>query len=72
MHSVLISTDQVTVNPGMKLTVERKNRLFAELDRTDLIKHSIDAGGHGGPVKQLPHRTPFSLQGKMEEMIGQI
>ena len=43
----------------------------SELGRTDLIKHSIDTGGQG-PVKQLPYRTPFSLRGKMEEMISQM
>jgi len=32
VQPVHLSADQVTVNPGMKLTVERKHRLFAELD----------------------------------------
>jgi len=89
-----LSADQVTVNPGMYLTVERENRLFAELDtettlneqegeqlqaivssfkdvfamdqfelgRTDLIKHSIDTGGHG-PVNNC-HIIPHSLCGQ--------
>ena len=43
----------------------------SELGKTDLIKHHIDTGGHG-PVKQSLYRTPFSLQGKMEEMINQM
>ena len=59
----------------LQAIVSSFNDVFAldqfKLGRTDLIKHSIDSGGHV-PVKQLPYRTPFSLRGKMEEMIRQM
>ena len=41
----------------------------SEMGRTDLVKHSVDTGGQ---IKQLPYHTPFSLRGKMEEMIDQM
>ena len=40
----------------------------SELGRTNVVQHTIDTGTHP-PIKQLPHRTPFSLRKRTEELI---
>ena len=45
----------------------------SELGTTDVVKHTIDTGGHP-PIKQPPRRTPFALRMKVElvrEMLSQ-
>ena len=77
MYSKLNIEDTLSVQEldQLRAVVSSFSDVFAmdqsELGRTDLIKHSIDTGEQG-PVKQLPYRTPFSLRGKMEEMISQM
>ena len=48
------------------------NDVFAkdpsELGHTNVVQHAIDTSTHP-PIKQLPHRTPFSLRKKTEELI---
>ena len=52
--------------------VIKYNDVFAkdpsELGRTNVVQHTIDTGTHP-PIKQLPHRTPFSLRKWTEELI---
>ena len=52
--------------------VVKFNDVFAkdpsELGRTNVVQHAIDTGTHP-PIKQLPHRTPFSLRKQTEELI---
>ena len=40
----------------------------SELGYTDLVNHSIDTNGHL-PIQQPPHRIPFALKEKVEEMV---
>ena len=52
--------------------VVKFNDVFAkdpsELGRTNVVRHAIDTGIHP-PIKQLPHRTPFSLRKWTKELI---
>ena len=43
----------------------------SELGRTDLVQHVINTGDHP-PIKQLPHRTPFALRKRTEELIDKM
>ena len=64
----------------VSLTEEEKGKLrnlvefnvfakdLSELGRTNVVQHAIDTGTHP-PIKQLPHRTPFSLRKRTEELI---
>ena len=67
---------EVTLTEGEKgklrnLVIEYSD-VFAkdpsELGRTNVVQHTIDTGTHP-PIKQLPHRTPFSLRKRTEELI---
>ena len=56
----------------LRKLVVKFNDVFAkdpsELGRTNVVQHAIDTGTHP-PIKQLPHRTPFSLRKRTEELI---
>ena len=43
----------------------------SELGRTELVQHVINTGDHP-PIKQLPHRTPFALRKRTEELIEKM
>ena len=59
----------------LKALIEEFSDVFAlndsELGCTDVLKHSIDVGGHS-PIKQQPYRTPMVRCEKMAEMITKI
>jgi len=42
-----------------------------ELGKTDLVQHVIDMGSHA-PIKQPPHRMPFSLHSKVETLVQEM
>ena len=43
----------------------------SELGRAEGVSHVIDTGGEK-PIKQYPRCVPFSLRGKVEEMIKKM
>ena len=43
----------------------------SELGCTDVLKHSIDVGGHS-PINQQPYRTPMIRREKIAEMITKM
>ena len=59
----------------LKALIEEFSDVFAlndsELGCTDVLKHSIDVGGHS-PIKQQPYRTPMVRREKMAEMITKM
>ena len=56
----------------LKSIVTKFHDVFAmdlsELGRTDAVQHTIDTGTHQ-PIRQLPHRAPFALRKRTEELI---
>ena len=56
----------------LRKLVVKFNDVFAkdpsELGHTNVVQHAIDTGTHS-PIKQLPHRTPFSLRKRTKELI---
>ena len=71
-----LEVDSIELQPAemeqLRSLVIEYNGLFAlnttELGRTSVVTHTIDTGDHL-PVRQAPRRIPFSLRGRVDQLV---
>ena len=77
VEEIPINCEQLGSSGGaeLQLLIREYADVFAldstEVGRTEVVEHSIDTQSHP-PIRQAPHRIPFSLRPKVEKLIQEM